>query len=89
MWEDSFGNGIGIGHIYFHAEWCADAIPLASTLYKMINNSFTQSIIHVPIELELLAQGTIPWALAFASAASVDMPRVVLIPFHWPPYYTK
>jgi hypothetical protein len=55
----------------------------------MINNSFTQSIIHVPVELELLAHGTIPSAMASASAASIDMLSGVPIPFHWPPHYTK
>jgi hypothetical protein len=91
MGNNSFGHGIVISHIYRHAEWCADAIPLASTLYKMINNSFTQSILYVPVELELLAWGTIPWALALALAlaTSVDMLRGVPILFHWPPHYTK
>jgi hypothetical protein len=83
MGDNSFS--IGIGHIYFHAEWCADAVPLASTLYKMINYSFTQSIIYVPVELGLLAQGTIPSALAM----SISMPSGVPIPFHWPPHYTR
>jgi hypothetical protein len=93
MWEDSFSNGISIGigisHIHFHAEWCADAVPLASTLHKTINNIFTQSIIHVPVELELLAHGTIPLATASASAASIVMLSGVPMPFYWPPYYTK
>jgi hypothetical protein len=55
----------------------------------MINNSFTQSIIHVPVELGLLAQGTISSASASASATSISMPSGVPMPFHWPPHYTK
>jgi hypothetical protein len=55
----------------------------------MINNSFTQSIMHVPIELEHLAQGTIPSAMASASAAPIVMPSGVPMLFHWPPHYTK
>jgi hypothetical protein len=59
----------------------------------MINNSFTQSIIYVPVELGLLAQGTIPsasaLALALALATSISMPSGVPMPFHWPLHYTK
>jgi hypothetical protein len=54
---------------------------------KTINNSCTQSTIHLTVELEHLAWGTIPLALALAT--SLDMPRGVLMPFHWPPHYTK
>jgi hypothetical protein len=84
-------NSFSIGHIYFHAELCANAVPLASMLYKMINSSFTQSIIYVPVELELLAWGTIPMAtaLALALATSIVMLNGVLMPFYWPPHYTK
>jgi hypothetical protein len=70
MWDNSFSNGIGIGHIYFHAEWCAYAVPLASILPKTINDRFMQSIIHVPVELELLAWWTIPLAMAMAIASA-------------------
>jgi hypothetical protein len=80
-------NFFGISHIYCHAEWCADAVSSATTLPKTINNSFTQSTIHVTVELEHLAQGIIP--LASASATSIDMPSGVPMPFHWPPHYTK
>jgi hypothetical protein len=55
----------------------------------MINTSFTQSIIHVPVELELLAHGTIPSTTASASAASIVMLSGVPMPFHLPPHYTK
>jgi hypothetical protein len=91
MWDNPFSKSIGISRIHCHAEWCADAVPLASTLHKTINTSFTQSIIHVPMELELLAWGTIPsaLALALASATSISLPSGVLMPFHWPPQYTK
>jgi hypothetical protein len=89
MGDNSFGNGIGTGCIHLHAEWCADTIPLASTVHEMINNSFTQSIIHVSIELERLVWGTIPSALALALATPISMPSGVPMPFHWPPHYTK
>jgi hypothetical protein len=48
-----------------------------------------QSNIHVPIELELLAQGTIPSATALALAIPIDLPSGVLMPFLWPPHYSK
>jgi hypothetical protein len=87
MGDNSFGNGIHISHIYSHAELCVNAILLASTLPKTINDRFMQSIIHVPIELEHLAWGTIP--VASALATSIYMLSGVLMLFHWPPHYTK
>jgi hypothetical protein len=72
MWDNSFSNSMGISHINSHAKLCADAVPLASTLPKTINDRFMQFIIHVPVELELLAHGTIPSAMALALAASID-----------------
>jgi hypothetical protein len=74
MGDNSFSNSIGIGRIYFHAKWCADAIPSASTLPKTINERFMRSIIHVLIELELLAWGTIPLATATAIASASATP---------------
>jgi hypothetical protein len=89
MGDNSFGHGIGIGHTYWPAEWCANAVPSASTLLKTINDSLMQSIIHVPVELELLAQGTIPSATVSALATSIDLPSGVPMPFHRPPHYSK
>jgi hypothetical protein len=43
----------------------------------------------MPVELELLSWGTIPSATASASAAPIDLPSGVLMPFHWPPHYSK
>jgi hypothetical protein len=46
-------------------------------------------IINVPIELELLAQGTIPSATASASATSIGLPSCMPLPLHRPPHYSK
>jgi hypothetical protein len=89
MGDNSFGHGIGIGRTYRPAEWCATAAPSASTLLKTINDSLMQFIIHVPVELELLAQGTIPSAMASASAVPIGLPSGVPMPFHRPPHYSK
>jgi hypothetical protein len=48
-----------------------------------------QSIIHVPVDLELLAQGTIPSATALASATTIDLLSGVPMSFHRPPHYSK
>jgi hypothetical protein len=89
MEDNSFGHGIGIGCTYWPAEWCANAVPLASTPLKTINDSLMQSIIHVLVELEILAQGTIPSATVSPSATPIDLPSGVLMPFHRPPHYSK
>jgi hypothetical protein len=60
-----------------------------SILLKMINVSFMQSIIHVSVELELLAQGTIPLPTTSALATPINMPGGMLMLFHWPPHYSK
>jgi hypothetical protein len=73
MGDNSFGHGIGIGHTYWPAKWCANAIPLASTLLKTINDSCMQSIIRVTVELELFAWGTIPSAMASALATHIGL----------------
>jgi hypothetical protein len=87
--DNSFRHGIGIGHIYWPAELHAAAAPSASTLLKTVGGSLMQSNIHVPIELELLAQGTIPSAMASASAIPIDLLSGVPMPFLWPPHYSK
>jgi hypothetical protein len=89
MGDNSFGHDIGIGRTYWPAEWCANAVPSASALLKTITDSLMQSIIHVPVDLELLAQGTIPSATALASATTIDLPSGVPKPFHRPPHYSK
>jgi len=53
----------------------------------MVNDTLMQSIIHVPVELEILAPGTIPLATASASAAPIDLPSGVPLPFHQPSHY--
>jgi hypothetical protein len=87
MGDTSFGHGIGIGHTYSPAEWCANAVPSASTLLKTINDRYMQSILHVPVELELLAWGTIPWATALALAAPIGLRSRLPLPLHRPPHY--
>jgi hypothetical protein len=85
MGDNSFSHSIGIGRTYWPAKWCANAIPSVSTLLTMVNDTLMQSIIHVPVELELVALGTIPSAMALALAASIGLPSGVPMPFHWPP----
>jgi hypothetical protein len=46
-------------------------------------------IIHVPVELELLAWGTIPRATALALAAPIGLPSCMPLPLHQPPQYSK
>jgi hypothetical protein len=82
-------HGISIYHSYWHAKWHADAMVLVSILPKTINNSCTLFIIHITVQLELLAWGTIHSATALSSATSINMMSGVPMPFHWPPHYTK
>jgi hypothetical protein len=55
---------------------------LASTLLKMMNDSCMQSIIHVPVELELLSWGAVPSATASALATPIDLLSGLLM--EWP-----
>jgi hypothetical protein len=55
----------------------------------MVNDSLMQSIIHVPVELELLAPGTIPLGMASASATPIGLPSGVPMPLHQSPHYSK
>jgi hypothetical protein len=87
--DNSFGHSIGIGCTYWPAELHATATPSASTLLKMINDSLMQSIIHVPVEHEPLAWGTIPLGTALALATPIGLLSGVPMPFHWPPHYSK
>jgi hypothetical protein len=89
MGDNSFGHGIGIGRTYWPAEWCANVVPLASTLLQTINDGCMQSIRRVTVELELFAWGTIPSATASASATPIDLPSGVSMPFHQPPHHSK
>jgi hypothetical protein len=87
MGDNSLGISIGIGHIVDMLSGVLMLFHRPPYYPKTINNSFTQSTIHVTVELEHLAWGTIPSALA--SATSLDMPSGVPMLFHWPPHYTK
>jgi hypothetical protein len=89
MADNSFGHGIGIGHTYWPAERCANVVPLASTLFKTINDGCMQSIRRVTVELALFAWGIIPSATASAPATPIDLPSGVPMPFHRPPHYSK
>jgi len=86
---NSLGHGIGIGHTDWHAECHVNAIPLVSTLLKTRNDSLMQSIIHVPVGLELVAWGTIPWATASASATPIGLPSGVPMLFHQSLHYSQ
>jgi hypothetical protein len=55
----------------------------------MINDSLMQFIIHVPVELEILARGTIPVGTASASATPIGLPSGVPMPLHQAPHDSK
>jgi hypothetical protein len=88
MGDNSFGHSIGI-YTYWPAEWCADATPSVSTLVKTINGSLMQFIIHVPVELEILAWGTIPLGTASAWTTPIGLPSGVPMLLHQSPHYSK
>ena len=91
MGDNSFGHGnsnsISIGQTYWQAEWCATAVPSVYTLLKTIHDCVMQSIIYVPVTLELLPWGTMPSAMESASATSIGMLSGVPMLFHQPSHY--